>query len=41
MIGIGATDTSDGMYYSAMNDVFNNLLNKLNNKHKAPGLTML
>jgi len=30
--GIGATDTSDGMYYSAMNDVFNNLLTKLNKK---------
>merc|ERR1712072_498110 len=30
--GIGATDTSDGMYYSAMNDVYNNLLAKLNTK---------
>ena len=30
--GVGATDTSDGMYYSAMNDVYNNLLAKLNTK---------
>jgi len=33
-VGIGATDTSDGMYYSAMNDVFNNLLTKLNKNKK-------
>lgn len=38
LAGIGATDTTDGMYYSAMNDVFNNLLNKLNKKKDDGGV---